>query len=55
MSFREWMEKQAVEGPCEERTMVLICTANLDESQRHGAEWKKPVSKDYIPTLAEEN
>lgn len=54
MSFGEWMNR--LEGPFngillgKKRERILICTANLGESQKHYVEWKKPVSEDYIPT-----
>lgn len=54
MSFSWWMNKQSVVhsqsgtllGNKKEQTDTH---ENLAESQRHYVEWKKPVSKGYIP------
>lgn len=47
-----WQKKERKERG---KVELLIFTTNLDESQRHYVEWKKPIEKDYIPTLAIKN
>ena len=54
MSFNWWMNKQPVVHPHsgillgDKTEQTVDPHKNLDESHRHYAEWKKPVSKGYI-------
>ena len=51
MPFNEWMDKSPSNGILlsNKKEQTIDTGNNLDESQRHYAEWKKPVSKSYMP------
>ena len=54
MPFRGWTDKQTVVHPyngiplSNKREQIIDICNNLDDSQRHYAECKKPDTEDYI-------